>query len=306
MRKLRSIIPSANALFAFEAAARLQSFTLAAEELNVSQPAISHAIKTLEKNIGKALFHRSHRKIELTQKGKKFYRDVSEGLEHIYYSANELQHNKERETMTISGSTLFIHYWMLPRINVFETTFSHLNLRLHSTDRDVSLHTEGIDISVRLGDGKWPDYDTTLFADEIVYPVYSPEYEKKYGAIKSATDLLNHRLLYVDEPFRIRLTWKDWFRNAGVHDFVHPQGINFNDAQLCMQAALTGSGIALAWHHIAAPMIKAGSLIRPSLSKVKGQNAMYLITPRQGEGGKNIETVQNWMIKEMVHSLDNN
>ncbi|MDX1739331.1 MAG: LysR family transcriptional regulator, partial [Alphaproteobacteria bacterium] len=168
MKNLRNLLPSANCLFAFEAAARHQSFTLAADELNVSQPAISHAVKLLEDSLGKKLFHRNHRRIELTQHGKQFYQDVSSGLEHIFFSAQDLQLNKTKEMVTISGSTLFIQFWMLPRLNAFNAAFPNLNLRLHSTDRDVSLHTEGIDISIRLGDGKWPEYDVALFAEELV------------------------------------------------------------------------------------------------------------------------------------------
>lgn len=307
MEKLRNLLPSANTLFAFEAAARLNSFTLAAEELNVSQPAVSHAIKTLESSLGKPLFHRSHRRIELTAQGRQFYRDVTAGLEHIYYSANDLQLNKARETLTISGSTLFMQYWMLPRLQDFESKFPELNLRLHATDRDVSLQTEGIDISIRLGDGKWADYDVSLFADELVYPVCTPDYLEKNSKITSEIDLLNHQLLYVDEPFRIRMTWKDWFRDAGISEQNMPtnipKGIIFNDAQLCIQAALSGAGVALGWHHISAPMIEKGDLIAPVKHRFAGQNAMYLITPREAQITLNTQKVRSWMLEEMANSL---
>lgn len=303
MDKLRNLIPSANALFAFEAAARLKSFTLAARELNVSQPAISHAIKTLEKSLGKQLFHRSHRRIELTGQGRNFYRDITAGLEHIYFSAQELLQGDAQTSITISGSTLFIHYWMIPRLRSFELQFPDVTLKLHSTDRDVSLLSEGIDISVRLGNSNWPDYDVSFFADEIIYPVCSPDYSLEHSGLDGDPDLLQHRLLYVDEPFRIRMTWRDWFRDAGQTDYQLPKGVFFNDAQLCLQAALTGQGVALGWHHICAPMVQEGTLIRAAQHTYIGHHAMYLITPKETQTSSTVSAVRDWLLQQMNQSL---
>lgn len=303
MQNLRNIIPSTNALFAFEAAARLQSFSAAAKELNVSQPAVSAAIRGLEENIGKQLFHRSHRKIELTQQGKQFYKDVTAGLEHIFFSAQDIRLSRSREIVTVSGSTLFIQFWMLPRLKQFENAFPDLELRLHSTDRDVSLHSEGIDISVRLGDGKWPEYDVTLFAEEIVYPVCSPDYLKEKPSITQNTDILNHKLLYVDEPFRIRLNWDDWLWHAGIPKRAILRGIRFNDAEICLQAAINGHGIALGWNHMVAPLVKNGTLVALPLYHYSGANAMYLITPKSPGLSAQASAVRDWMMAEMARSL---
>jgi len=300
MQNLRNIIPSANMLFAFEAAARHNSFTLAANELNVSQPAVSHAIKMLEKNLGVKLFERTHRRIELTREGRRFYTDVQVGLEHIYYAAHDLQMDRVRESITISGSTLFMQYWLLPKLNQFEEKFPQLDIRMHTTDRDVSLLTEGIDISVRLGDGKWPDYDVTFFADEVIYPVCSPEYINKNPEMTLPSDLLAHRLLYVDEPFRIRMTWSDWFRRVGVAGREIQKAIRFNDAQICLQSVLKGQGIALGWHHIVAPMIARGELVAPLYHPYQGSNAFYLLTPRIGSTTRDTKHICEWMLGEIA------
>ncbi|MTI09681.1 LysR substrate-binding domain-containing protein [Curvivirga aplysinae] len=304
MQNLRNLLPSANALFAFEAAARHKSFTQAAEELNVSQPAISHAVKLLEESLGQTLFRRSHRKIELTKEGRRFYQDVTAGLQHIYYSAQDLHVGQSSENLTISGSTLFIQFWMLPRLSLFEEAFPNVALRLHSTDRDVSLHTEGIDISIRLGDGKWSEYDVTLFAEELVYPICHPDYLKEKPSITGNADLMNHRLIYTDEPFRIRLTWDEWFRNAGIPNHRgHNVGLRFNDAEISLQATLDGHGIGLGWNHIVAPMVKRGELIRLPLYTYRSQNAMYMITPKEEGLSPIAQKARDWMMKEMASSL---
>ena len=134
MQKLIRRIQSPTALFAFEAAARHLSFTRAADELSVSQPAVSHAVKRLEQALGVALFHRRHRVISLTEAGERFYNDVSFGLMHIWQSADKIALQGSGRHVTLSASTAFANYWMVPRLAGFKSAYPHIDIPAAATE----------------------------------------------------------------------------------------------------------------------------------------------------------------------------
>jgi len=179
MRKLYDRIHSPSALFAFETAARLLSFTKAAQELNVSQPAISLAIKKLESALGVKLFERRHRAISLTGVGERFYTDVSFGLMHILRSTEGIAIQRDGHHVTLSCSTAFAHYWMVPRLARFRKLHPDIDIRVQTTDRDIDLDRENVSLAVRRGTGDFEGYDAFLLARERIYSVCSPAYFRK-------------------------------------------------------------------------------------------------------------------------------
>ncbi|MFO1038098.1 MAG: LysR substrate-binding domain-containing protein [Geminicoccaceae bacterium] len=260
MQSLRSLLPSANALIVFEAAARRCSFTAAAAELGMTQASVSYAVKSLETSLGCPLFHRLHRRVELTDTGERFFRDVALALDHIRRSAEAVRRTARPGPVTFSTSTAFAAFWMVPRLARFRRLYPEIDLRLQATDRDVDLVAEGLDLGVRRGDGHWPGCGSFLLAEEVVRPVCSPAYLASAGVPTTANSLQHHTLIHLDETFRPRSTWVDWFETQGVAFRDRGQGLRLNDYALVLQAALAGQGIALGWAHLTDASIAAGQL----------------------------------------------
>src|SRR4051812_17238714 len=177
MQSLRHLLPSAGALIVFEAAARLKSFTAAGRELGMSQAAVSYAIKGLEQQLGLGLFQRLHREIRLTEAGGRFFADVTLGLSHIRKSAEELRAQAGGMHVTLSASSAFASFWMVPRLQKFRDDLPGIDLRIQTADRDLDLVAESIPLGIRGGSAEdWPEYELLTIAPEEIYAVAGPAY----------------------------------------------------------------------------------------------------------------------------------
>ena len=208
MQKLRKLIHSPHHLFVFEVSARLLSFTQAARELGVSQPAISLAIRQLEKAIGQALFQREHRQIKLTDAGERFYTSVSLGLSRIMQTAQELNYETPPALVTLSVSTAFANYWIMPRLSRLHNTHPSIDLRLQVVEKESDREDENVSLGIRRGGGNWSGYDSACIAKEEILPVASLSYLAQNGLPESVEDLLNHQFIHLEEPYRPRPKWK--------------------------------------------------------------------------------------------------
>lgn len=299
MSELRRLIPSPSSLIAFEAAARLQSFTRAAEELELSQPAISHSVRQLEDKLGTKLFERGARSVALTPEGQWFYASVSKGLGHIVQAALHLKRTHGLSAqVTISVSTAFASQWLLPRIARFRGDHPEIDLRFQTTDRDVNLVAEGISIGVRQGSGNWPNYHAWRFAEEVVYAVCSPSYRTRRGPWTGPADLLDETLIHLEEPYRECLQWSDWFDQFG-RDYETPaHGLRLNDYALVLQAALEGEGIALGWRHLVQHLLRDNGLVLAVPDHYQSSDAFYIVTPRAWPLSDATRTLRDWMLEE--------
>ena len=298
MRRLIQRIQSPAALFAFEAAARHLSFTKAAAELNVSQPAISHSVKRVEQALGVRLFQRRHRSISLTEAGESFYNDVSLGLMQILQSAERVSLLGQSSHVTLSASTAFAHYWMVPRLATFKAQNPQIDIRLQTTDRDIDLDAESITLGIRRGDGQWEGYDGFFLAPEKIYPVCSPQLRARLGPLETAEQLAACDLIHLEEPFRPRPTWSTWFAAHGVSFRDRGQGLRLNDYALVIQAAIAGEGIAMGWDHVVQGLLAQKLLVKAldlSLSEVAG---FYVIWSTRSPLSPAAETVLRWLRSE--------
>jgi DNA-binding transcriptional LysR family regulator len=299
MHALRQLIPSPSALITFEAAARLQSFTRAADELGVSQPAVSHSIRELERRLGVQLFERGARCVSLTPEGQWFFRNVAKSLAHIYQSALHLRRSHGLDTqVTISVSTAFAAHWLLPRIARFRSQHPEIDLRFQTSDRDVDLVAEGISIGIRLGDGEWAAYDAWRFAEEEVLAVCSPEYQRRRGPWRRPADLLEETLVHLEEPYRDCITWSDWFRRAGSEYEVPEHGLKLNDYALVLNAAVGGEGIALGWRHLVAHLLDGGELVKAVPDGFCSTRAFYVVTPKAWPINEATRVFRDWILRE--------
>ena len=301
MQNLRRILPSAGGLAIFEAAGRLSSFTRAAEELGMTQAAVSYAIRALETQLDVRLFRRSHRAVSLTDAGRRFHADVTLGLSHIRRSAEEIRERAQTGSVTVAGSTAFASLWMLPRLSRLREDLPDVDLRIQTADRDLDIRNEPVQLAVRAGrPSDWPDYDSALLAPEIIDAVASPLYIERYGEPESVAHLTRHRLIHLEEPWRTACDWQQWFMSAGVNGTTANRGLAINDYVLVIQAVMEGQGVALGWRHLTSHLVASGALQRVGNHELETGAAFYVIWPRGRVLDSDAAAVRDWLAREGV------
>lgn len=304
MQKLRELIHSPHHLLVFEAAARHQSFTLAARELNVSQPAVSLAIRQLETALGVRLFERGHRSVVLTRAGATLFQEVSLGFGRILETAKLLQREMRQSHVTLSASTAFANYWMVPRLSDFRARHPEIDLRLQTTDKDLDLAEEGVSLGIRRGDGTWRGYDCLLIANEELFPVASPAVAEAVADANALEALARARLIHLEEPYRPRPAWADWFSGLGGRLRDDGKGLRLNDYALVIQAAMAGEGIALGWAHIVERLLEQRLLVRVGERRWRSKSGFYLIWSNRTELSEQAEAVKGWIIETALAGRD--
>lgn len=299
MRKLWTHLSSPRHLVVFEAAARLGSFTLAAAELNVQQPAVSASIRQLEESLGVALFARGHRKIALTTAGERLMADVTRAFDLLLHSASEIRQLSRPDYVTLNGSTAFNNYWMMPRLSDFQTQHPDIDLRLQSSDREPDIDAENISLAVRHGDGDWPGCEAALLAEEVIYPVAAPRKMASALALRNLAGLLHQRLIHLEEPVRERPTWEDWFLQFGISDMVPNGGLRLNDYALVLQATMAGEGFAFGWKHLTDRLIDQGLLAGRQDWQWRTGKGFYLVWSTNQPLAKEAEKVRDWILAQV-------
>jgi DNA-binding transcriptional LysR family regulator len=301
MQKLIRSIESLNHLSAFEASARLCSFTMAAKELGVSQPAISQSVRKLEDAIGTKLFHRRHRIITLTDAGEMLKNDVSQGLGRIFTTIEYLRNQRRGNHVTLSVSTAFANYWMVPRLQDFHKKHDDVDLRVQTTDMDLDLAQEGISLAVWRGNGTWAGYKSALIAKESLMAVASPAWQATHGQFDDIEALKASQLINLEEPHRVRPTWADFFSHFGVkyRDLGH--GLRLNDYALVLHAVLAGEGVSLGWEHVTQRMIDAGLLVQLGPWAWETGAGFYLVWSDNAELSEDAKSVRDWILQSAVN-----
>jgi len=303
MSSKRNVLSSANLLLIFESAGRRLSFSRAAEELGVSQPAVSHAIKNLECQLGVRLFDRQHRGVALSRVGKTFFNQVSTALDDIYCAADALKHNTNQKDVTLSVSTAFATHWLMPRIARFKQDYPSINLRCLTTETDTEFDQEDIDLRIPLGGGDWPGYERWHFTDESVIAVCSEAYLQHAEKIRRPADLVGHNLLHLEANYTQRQDWEGWLNHYSVNMKTGGEQLRFNDYSVVLQAALEGQGIALGWAHIVEPLLTQGRLIRVLPEVRTTNNPFYILAPHDRPLSHASECLRNWLITEVNTGL---
>ncbi|MCO4843061.1 MAG: LysR family transcriptional regulator [Yoonia sp.] len=304
MQELWSQLSSPRHLVVFETAARTGSFTLAAQELNVQQPSVSASIKQLETSLGVQLFQRSHRKITLTNAGSRLFADVTRAFDQLAQSASAIQQFASNDHVTLSASSAFNNYWMLPLIASFQQANPDIDLRLQSSDREPDLNGETISLAIRLGTGDWADCDSQLIADEVIYPIASPRVMAAAVTLHTVPDLRQQRLIHLEEPIRARPSWQQWFNAFGVSELPPRSGLRLNDYALVLQAAMAGEGFAFGWHHLVDPLVQQGMLAaRPEWTWKTGKG-IYLVWSKSRPLTPKAQIVRDWMLSIRPPSCD--
>lgn len=250
-------LPSLNAIRAFEAAARLQSFSRAADELSVTQSAVSRQIKKLEAELGQNLFVRNGPRLSLTDRGGDYYAVVQQGLGVIKRGTERLFRHGTAHVLTITTTPSFITNWLVPRIGDFERRHAGTALHLSSSAALVDFTASAVDVGVRFGKGRWPNVAADLLVEDVVFPVCRADVVRR---LKQPSDLLNEPLLTESPSSDL---WTHWFAAAGVrHSPPKPHRFS-DDFTVQLQATMLGRGVTLARGLLVADELRAGRVICP-------------------------------------------
>lgn len=298
MASLRTKLPPANSLVAFEAAARHLNFTRAAKELLVTQAAVSRHIKILEDHLGLPLFLRLPRSLQLTPQGRRLQAAVTMGLGHIANTAADLRRASGDEDVTVSTSVTFASYWLMARIAKFRVAYPELEIRLVASAPVADLVVAGIDLAVRYGAGKWPDVETIHLMNNEVFPVCAPSYLEGRAPLRTPDDLLNETLLHLVKHDLNWVSWDKWLKSIGVEGKPTRRGHEFDNYLILVQAALDGQGIALGGGRLADDFLARGSLVRPIDATLSSERGFYLLIPKDLPLSKSARLFRDWILNE--------
>ncbi|QBL09997.1 transcriptional regulator GcvA [Rheinheimera sp. D18] len=285
-------LPPLNALKAFETAARHLSFTKAAEEMYVTQAAISHQIKALEDHLGLKLFMRKNRSLLLTEEGQSYFLDIKEIFLQLHESTEKLLARGAKGSLTVSLQPSFAIQWLVPRLNLFSEQRPDIDVRIKAVDLDEGSLTDDVDVAIYYGRGTWRNLHADKLHTEYLLPVCSPLLLNSSKPLSEPTDLQHHNLLHDGS----RRAWKAWFTTQNYKHFNVNQGPIFSHSSMVLQAAIHGQGVALAHNVLARPDINSGRLIVPFNHVLISKDAYYLVCREsQTELGK-ITAFRQWMV----------
>ncbi len=286
-------IPPLNGLKAFEAAARSESFTRAAEELHVTQGAVSHQVKALENILGLKLFHRERQRLILTDAGRDYLAVIRDALDQIAIGTERLLQRRDSGVLTVSTSLDFAAKWLVNRLNRFAEKHSDIDLHVSATTQQADFARDDVDVAIRHGDGNWPGLDVQRLYSERLFPVCSPKLIAGRNRITKVADLLKFPLLRLEDA----KNWTRLLEAAGVKAAVGP-GPVLNRASMLIDAAIDGQGIALARTALAAWDLINGRLVRPFDVSLRMANTYWIVCPKSGSKVAKIAGFRNWVLAE--------
>ncbi|QDP01716.1 transcriptional regulator GcvA [Thalassotalea sp. PS06] len=292
-------LPPLNALKAFEASARHLSFTKAADELFVTQAAVSHQIKSLENHLGIKLFMRKNRALLLTEEGQSYYLDIKDIFSSLQDATQRLLARNSKGAINVSIHTSLAIQWLVPRLSDFNRLYPDIDVRISADDRDDGTLTEDVDIAFYYGRGNWPGIIADKMMTEYLQPLCSPTLLNdlsKEGQLASIKDLCRQTLLHDTS----RRDWKRFFKNISLTSQNLDSGPIFSHSALVLQAAIHGQGIALGNNLLAKPEIEAGRLIAPFSEILVNKDAFYIVCRSPLQEGGRIAQFREWVLASVA------
>jgi DNA-binding transcriptional LysR family regulator len=296
-------VPRLSALLMFEAAARHLSFTLAARELHVTQAAVSQQVRSLEKELGVALFERQHRGLALTRGGGQLHRSVAMALEHIAGTADDMRRVTETESTTIGVTLAFATFWLISRLPQFRARYPEIDIRLVATDRGIEKITEPVDAAVAWGSPPWPGFAATLLRQGEAFPVCSPEYLRGKRLPLRVDELLGETLLFIDDDRPGHADWPHLFAEHGVKLPPSIAHITMNSLPLLLQAAMEGQGIALGYGLLTDDLLARGTLVRPLAASIRTTRSYHVLLSER-RASRQATAFRDWLLEQCARPTD--
>ena len=291
-------LPPLNALRAFEAAARHLSFTKAAEELFVTQAAISHQVKALEAALDLQLFRRLNRRLMLTDAGQLYLPALTEAFDDIDTATLRLRSDENAGRLVVSVANSLAAKWLLPRLPQFRQRHPKIEVEISALDRLVDFSRDNVDMGIRYGLGQYPGLRVDPLMKDTNFPVCSPGLLAGPVPLREPDDLRHHSLLHdyvasFDAP-----DWSKWLAAAGVTGVRADRGQRYSHSSLVLQAAIDGQGVALGRSTLVALDIEAGRLVQPFGPALPSSYACYVVSPHATAERPKIKAFRDWLLDE--------
>ena len=292
-------LPALNALKSFEAAARHENFTRAAEELFVTQGAVSHQVKALEQELRIKLFNRERQRLVITASGRQYLAVVRDAFDRIAIGTERLMQRQSSGALTLSTSPDFAAKWLVHRLGRFSAAHSEIDLTVSASMHHVDFAREEADLAVRHGDGTWPGLHVERLSAEQLFPVCSPKLVAGRERLSKPADVLKFPILHLDNS----KDWARWLETAGVSDADQVRGPVLNRASMLIDAAVDGQGIALARTTLAAWDLINGRLVRPFAQALRLSKNYWIVCPKATAMLPKIKQARDWLLAEAAEDL---
>lgn len=296
MADWRRLLPSGNCLFVFEAVARTGSFTSAAAELNVTQPAVSRMLGRFEEHLGVRLFERRASGVKLTEDGQLLYRPIAAAFGGIEAGLGEIERRRSGlDAVTLSVSSAFTTHWLMPRLDRLKRAFPKVDLRFQLIAGPLHGPVDSVDLGMRFTDGQAPTDPAGYVMREVMLPVCTPAY------MASLTDR-------GEGPTIIHLAnapmdWVAGYDEFRIRDGGAPNALTFSDYAVVMQAALLGQGVALGWLTVVPHWLIAGALVPAAQRPIVTARHCELLHPRRRPVRPVVLEVRDWILTDMRSDL---
>jgi DNA-binding transcriptional LysR family regulator len=289
-------LPPLDAIRGFVAVVRRMSITLAAQDLCLTQSAVSRQVQALEEHLGTPLLIRKHRAIELTEAGERLYQLAAPWLERLGEYTQSLKPDGRPRPVTITTSNGVASLWILPRLGAFQALHPLIDVRVAASNRIMDMRQEGIDLAIRYCREADAPKDAMQLFDEVVVPVANPSIAAR--AFRSQKSLLDEVLLEFDERARPWLRWSDWLSAVGLSGARPRATLHFNEYSQVIQAAMEGHGVALGRLALVSPMLNDGRLVAHTEGQFGRSAFAYWLIQASDPPREEVRLFADWIIDE--------
>ncbi len=292
---MRYNLPPLNSLPAFEAAARKNSFTKAAQELCLTQAAVSFQVRNLEKALGVDLFERHHQALILTRAGEDLHKAVQDAFARLAAEKAAITGRKPKRSFTISAPVSFCSKWLVPRLRRLHEEIPGMMLLIDANDSLLDLNDGSVDLAIRYATTGCTDMDKQIMMEDTVFPVCSPAIPEALGRELELDDLTSIPLLH-DQMLDV--TWADWLSSVGAALPALALGMRFSHTGHSIDAAISGRGLALGRLPLVADDLANGRLVQPFQDMSRSEFTYYLMRPHRPRPNKSLDQIVTWLLAE--------
>lgn len=300
MQNIRRKLPPLSCLLPFEAASRHASITKAANELGLTQAAISKQIKALEDDLGVSLFERRNRAVYLTDAGREFGILVGEALGEIAQRSDHIRQSNRTQELVLRSQLCEGLYWLMPRLSRFYQEHPDISVRVTVSQNPLSQAEERFDLALQTTGRDTGSSHLVFSASDAVFPVCSPDYLDKIGHGVTLDQLQNCQILHHQVYPQDWIDWDTWLKRVGAGFKVGQRGVLYDSYPLMIEATVAGLGIGLGWSRTVENHLANGTLVRPFDQELASADGLSVYKPKAGELAPDIRKLANWLRAELT------
>jgi len=292
-------LPPLNPLKVFHVVARTRNLTRAAQELNISQSAVSKQLQVLESYLGIELFRRERHGIVLTQAGLRYADEISPAIEAIAGATTEIMRSGSDRKLRIQTYTTFAAKWLIPRLACFNQRHPDISVVITNSVNDVDFDRDMVDLAIQMGNGAWPGKEVDFLFEDVIEPVCSPEFFQRHAPeAQYPQALLRTRLLI--SHYRPK-DWSTWGRLCRYEqELEHTESMRFSSSVLTWQAAMDGLGIAIGQTALLVDDLQSRKLVSPFELPVRTGASYYLVRPQLQRQSSKVTAFRDWMLEQIA------